>query len=156
MSWTPELARSTPSPESLALDTLSWTGTLRSLARGHDQTRTWRLRTISRSSSRSLRRIPSPSPPPTCWPSSNNSAGPARGSNVVRLQHGEAGLSARTIKRRISTVSGLFSYLMVRGDIASNPVPRGLATRRALRGGDARDDAVAAGPALSAEGAIDR
>lgn len=59
---------------------------------------------------------------------------PRRGSNVVRLEDGEAGLSARTIKRRISTVSGLFSYLMVRGDIASDPVPRGLVTRR-VRGG---------------------
>lgn len=65
---------------------------------------------------------------------------PRRGSNVVRLEDGEAGLSARTIKRRISTVSGLFSYLMARGDVAANPVPRGIATRR---GRGAKRDASA-------------
>lgn len=57
---------------------------------------------------------------------------PRRGDNVVRLEDGEAGLSARTIKRRLSSVSGLFSYLVARDDVdvASNPVPRGLATRK--------------------------
>ena len=30
---------------------------------------------------------------------------------VVRLADGESGLSARTIKRRLSSVSGLFAYL---------------------------------------------
>ena len=49
---------------------------------------------------------------------------------VVRLVDGEAGLSSRTIKRRLSSVSGLFSYLVLCGDVAVNPVPRGLATRR--------------------------
>ena len=49
---------------------------------------------------------------------------------IVRLADGEAGLSARTIKRRLSSVSGLFSYLVLCGDVAINPVPRGLATRR--------------------------
>jgi integrase len=60
---------------------------------------------------------------------------PRRGRNVVRLEDGEAGLSARTIKRRLASVAGLFDYLIVRGDagVNSNPVPRGLATRR---GGD--------------------
>ncbi|MBB6347485.1 site-specific integrase [Nonomuraea muscovyensis] len=33
---------------------------------------------------------------------------PRRGPKVVRLEDGEAGLSARTIKRRLSSVSGLF------------------------------------------------
>lgn len=57
---------------------------------------------------------------------------PRRGSNVVRLEDGEAGLSARTIKRRLASVAGLFDYLVVRGDagVTTNPVPRGLATRR--------------------------
>ena len=41
-----------------------------------------------------------------------------------------AGLSARTVARRISTVAGLFSYLLARGDVPRNPVPRGLPTRR--------------------------
>lgn len=50
---------------------------------------------------------------------------------VVRLADGEAGLSARTIKRRLSSVSGLFGYLVMVGEAEANPVPRGLATRRA-------------------------
>ena len=37
---------------------------------------------------------------------------PRRGPRVVRLEDGEAGLSARTIKRRLATVSGLFDYLV--------------------------------------------
>jgi len=48
----------------------------------------------------------------------------------VRLADGEAGLSSRTIKRRLSTVSGLFSWLVMLSEITTNPVPRGLATRR--------------------------
>lgn len=53
---------------------------------------------------------------------------------VVRLADGEKGLSARTIKRRLSSVSGLFSYLVTRADVglAANPVPRGLTTRHAI------------------------
>jgi site-specific recombinase XerD len=58
---------------------------------------------------------------------------PAGDANVVRLVDGESGLSARTIKRRLSSVSGLFSYLVLCGELTSNPVPRGLSTRR--RGG---------------------
>lgn len=54
---------------------------------------------------------------------------------VVRLVDGEAGLSARTIQRRLSSVSGLFSYLVLCGDVTANPVPRGLATRRGGRRG---------------------
>lgn len=58
---------------------------------------------------------------------------PRRGPKVARLEDGEAGLAARTIKRRLSSVSGLFAYLLARGDtgVLANPVPRGLATRRA-------------------------
>jgi integrase/recombinase XerD len=57
---------------------------------------------------------------------------------VVRLADGESGLSARTIARRLSSVSGFYAYLVARGDTAvtANPVPRGLQTRRA--GGRAR------------------
>jgi site-specific recombinase XerD len=52
--------------------------------------------------------------------------GPAR-----RLQlAGEGGVSARTVRRRLSSVSGLFAFLQARGDVAANPVPRGLPTRR--------------------------
>jgi site-specific recombinase XerD len=52
--------------------------------------------------------------------------------SVVRLADRESGLSARTIARRLSSVSGLYSYLVARGDtpVRANPVPRGLSTRR--------------------------
>ena len=55
---------------------------------------------------------------------------------MVRLADGEAGLSVRTIKRRLATVSGLFDYLLTRGDagVGVNPVPRGMAARRAGAG----------------------
>jgi len=51
---------------------------------------------------------------------------------VVRLADRESGLSARTIARRLSSVSGFYAYVIARGDTAmtSNPVPRGLQTRR--------------------------
>jgi integrase/recombinase XerD len=52
--------------------------------------------------------------------------------SVVRLADRESGLSARTIARRLSSVSGLYAYLVARGDtpVRVSPVPRGLATRR--------------------------
>jgi site-specific recombinase XerD len=51
---------------------------------------------------------------------------------VVRLADRESGVSARTIARRLSSVSGFYAYAVARGDtgVRSNPVPRGLATRR--------------------------
>ncbi|MCX5261686.1 tyrosine-type recombinase/integrase [Streptomyces canus] len=57
---------------------------------------------------------------------------PRRGPKVVRLEDGEAGLWARTIKRRLACICGLFCYLMTRDDLAvdRNPVPTGLANRR--------------------------
>jgi site-specific recombinase XerC len=53
--------------------------------------------------------------------------GPAR-----RLQAAGdgVGVAARTVRRRLSSVSGLFAFLHARGDVAANPVPRGLPTRR--------------------------
>ncbi len=59
------------------------------------------------------------------------------GSQVVRLSDGETGLAARTIKRRLASVSGLFNYLVLCGERASNPVPRGMANRRTGAGGRA-------------------
>jgi len=59
--------------------------------------------------------------------------------SVIRLADRESGLSARTIARRLSSVSGLYAYLVARGD---TPVRRGPArfgredgcgTRRRLR-----------------------
>ena len=54
---------------------------------------------------------------------------PRRGERVVRIEDGEEGLAARTIARRLSSVAGLFEYLLARGDagVTGNPVPRGLA-----------------------------
>ena len=65
---------------------------------------------------------------------------PRRGATVVRIEDGEPGLSARTIKRRLATIAGLYEYLIIRGDtgVTRNPVPRGVAVRRpgqrAIRG----------------------
>ena len=52
--------------------------------------------------------------------------------NVVRISDGESGLSTSTIKRRLAAVSSLYGYLVIRGDagVVTNPVPRGLPTRR--------------------------
>jgi site-specific recombinase XerD len=50
--------------------------------------------------------------------------------NVVRLSDGESGLSARTIQRRLSSVSGLYSFLLLIDAVSANPVPRGMTTRR--------------------------
>jgi integrase/recombinase XerD len=54
------------------------------------------------------------------------------GTSVGRLQLSGAGtgVSARTVRRRLSSVSGLFGFLHARGDVDANPVPRGLPTRR--------------------------
>jgi integrase/recombinase XerD len=43
---------------------------------------------------------------------------------------GEHGVSAATVRRRLSIVSGFFAFLWARGDVVANPVPRGLPTRR--------------------------
>jgi len=50
---------------------------------------------------------------------------------VVRLDDGEAGLSARTIRRRLATLSSFFEYLVAREEfpVARNPVPRGAVRR---------------------------
>jgi integrase/recombinase XerD len=57
---------------------------------------------------------------------------------VVRLADRESGPSARTIARRLSSVSGLNAYLVARGDtpVQVKPVPRGLLSRR--QGGSRR------------------
>ena len=55
--------------------------------------------------------------------------------SVIRIGDRESGLSARTIARRLSSISGFYAYFVARGDtpVRSNPVPRGIPTRR--RGG---------------------
>jgi integrase/recombinase XerD len=56
------------------------------------------------------------------------------GGPVSRLQPvpraSAAGVSARTVRRRLSSVSGLYGFLLARGDVAANPVPRSLPSRR--------------------------
>ena len=37
---------------------------------------------------------------------------------------GDGGVSARTLRRRLSSVSGLYGFLHARGDVMVNPVPR--------------------------------
>jgi site-specific recombinase XerD len=56
---------------------------------------------------------------------------------VAKITAGGSGLSSRTVARRLSSLSGFYAYLLARGDagIHMNPVPRGLATRRARRSG---------------------
>ena len=46
---------------------------------------------------------------------------------VVRLADGEAGLAARTIRRRLAVMSGLFNWLGLCGEMSVNPVPPGMA-----------------------------
>lgn len=52
---------------------------------------------------------------------------------VVRLADGEAGLMASTIKRRLSSVAGFYSFLVMIDVMDRNPVPTGMATRRSRR-----------------------
>jgi len=52
---------------------------------------------------------------------------------VVRLADGESGLSARTIQRRLSSISGLFGFLLACDEVTTNPVPRGLSNRKRSR-----------------------
>jgi integrase len=57
--------------------------------------------------------------------------GGAAGHGVLQTVDPEdAGVSAATVRRRLSIVSGFFAFLQARGDVAANPVPRGLPTRR--------------------------
>ncbi len=72
------------------------------------------------------------SSPATCWPSFKAQREPRLGAKVVRIEDGESGLSARTIKRRLASIAGLYEYLIIRGDtvVSHNRVPRGLALRR--------------------------
>ena len=57
------------------------------------------------------------------------------GGKVVRID-GSGGLSSRTIRRRLSSVAGIYAYLLVRDNtvVTRNPVPRGLVTRREREG----------------------
>jgi integrase/recombinase XerD len=54
----------------------------------------------------------------------------AGGEGRLQLAGPGGGVSARTLRRRLSSVSGLYAFLHARGDVTVNPVPRGLPTRR--------------------------
>ena len=60
---------------------------------------------------------------------------PRLDAKVVRIADGESGLTAQTIKRRLSSVSGFYAYLMMVGEHDRNPVPNGLSVRRRVRRG---------------------
>ena len=42
---------------------------------------------------------------------------------------GGGGVSARTLRRRLSSVSGFYGFLLACGDVSVNPVPRGAGAR---------------------------
>ena len=56
---------------------------------------------------------------------------PRRSAKVRTFPDGNAGLSNRTVKRRLCALSNMYAYLIVRGDLGltGNPVPAGLAIR---------------------------
>ena len=56
---------------------------------------------------------------------------PRLGDKVVRIEDGEAGLSARTIKRRLATITSLYDYLIVRGGHRCGAQPGAARARRA-------------------------
>src|SRR4051794_26624192 len=58
---------------------------------------------------------------------------PRRGEKVVRIEDGEAGLAARTIARRLSSVAGFFGDFLAGGGAGGGgkPGPRGVGARRA-------------------------
>jgi integrase/recombinase XerD len=69
---------------------------------------------------------------------------PRRGPRVVRLEDRESGLSARTIKRRLASISGFYEYFDL--PIADRPLPRFLddpAATKVARAGRAEPDPFA-------------
>ena len=55
--------------------------------------------------------------------------------NVVHFPDAGSGLSPATVMRRLAALSSFYGYLLARADtpVATNPVPRGLPTRRSRR-----------------------
>lgn len=54
---------------------------------------------------------------------------PTSGKQVRSVDPESLGVSTRTLRRRLSSISGLFGFLQVPGDVATNPVTRRLPTR---------------------------
>lgn len=46
------------------------------------------------------------------------------GDGRLQIAAAGGGVSARTLRRRLSSVSGLYGFLLARGDVTVNPVPR--------------------------------
>jgi len=55
---------------------------------------------------------------------------PSIGGLLQSVDDDELAVSLTTVRRRLSSVSGLYAFLHARGDVPANPVPRGLPTRR--------------------------
>ncbi|MBB2988508.1 tyrosine-type recombinase/integrase [Terracoccus luteus] len=49
---------------------------------------------------------------------------------LAPVEDGTVGVSLRNVRRRLSTITGLYAFLTARGDVPMSPVPRGLPTRR--------------------------
>jgi integrase len=54
---------------------------------------------------------------------------PISGNRVRAVDAESMVVSSRTLRRRLWSISGLYGFLHVRGDVTTNPVPRGLPTR---------------------------
>jgi integrase/recombinase XerD len=54
----------------------------------------------------------------------------AAGPMVAVINDATGAVSARTVRRRLSSINGFYTFLLARGDITDNPVPLGLPTRR--------------------------
>ena len=55
--------------------------------------------------------------------------GERRSPNVISFQKVTSGLSRATIRRRVCTISSFYDYLVLRGDVETNPVPWGQAIK---------------------------
>lgn len=56
-----------------------------------------------------------------------------RPQNVISFEEGTRGLSQATIRRRLSTISSFYDYLVLKGELEANPEPRGQAIRQWTR-----------------------
>jgi len=61
------------------------------------------------------------------------SANKRRPQKVISFEEGTRGLSKATIRRRLSTISSFYDYLVLKGELEANPVPWGQAIRQWTR-----------------------
>jgi site-specific recombinase XerC len=81
-----------------------------------------------------------------------------RPQNVISFEEDTRGLSQATIRRRLSTISSFYDYLVLKGELEANPVPWGQAVRQWMRPHRSRHflrspDAL---PQILSQGEIDR